>query len=193
MGQDELCTRDRILNEAIEIFAERGYKGTSIKAIAQKAEVSEMTIFRYFNTKTGIMNALLDAFSFKFPLENDVEKKIEWDLRQDLLLITKVYHEYVKKNEKVLIIKIKEGQRVFGKSIFDSPDILRKFLEAYFEEMHLKGKIKKGDFKASANAFICLNFGYFCSGMMADTPFLDIDEDRFIQNCVDIFVDGLLK
>lgn len=43
--------RQLLLTAARDIFAERGYKGTSTRDIAERAGVSEVMIFRHFGTK----------------------------------------------------------------------------------------------------------------------------------------------
>ncbi|GAC1395399.1 MAG: hypothetical protein NVS4B6_01580 [Mycobacterium sp.] len=46
-----------LLNSAQQLFAERGYRGTTTKDIAQNAGVSENLIFRYFTSKSELMLA----------------------------------------------------------------------------------------------------------------------------------------
>lgn len=49
--------QQHLLNSAQQLFAERGYRGTTTKDIAQNAGVSENLIFRYFGTKSELMLA----------------------------------------------------------------------------------------------------------------------------------------
>jgi AcrR family transcriptional regulator len=51
-------TAERVLTAAAELFAERGYGQTSTRAIAERAGVNEVTIFRRFATKAGILRAI---------------------------------------------------------------------------------------------------------------------------------------
>lgn len=51
-------TRNRIIAAAAELFAERGYAGTSTRLIAERAGVNEVTLFRQFKNKQGILAAL---------------------------------------------------------------------------------------------------------------------------------------
>lgn len=51
-------TRTRILGATAELFAERGYANTSTRQIAQRAGVNEVTLFRHFKNKQGILQAL---------------------------------------------------------------------------------------------------------------------------------------
>lgn len=50
---------ERILNAAAALFAEHGYKSASTRAIASAAEVNEVTVFRRFGSKAGVLRALV--------------------------------------------------------------------------------------------------------------------------------------
>ena len=47
-------TRDAIVTAALELFADRGYEATTVEMIAEAAEVSPATVFRYFAGKDEI-------------------------------------------------------------------------------------------------------------------------------------------
>ena len=51
-------TDDRILTAAAALFAEKGYAATTTRAIAEAAGVNEVTLFRRFDNKAGILRAL---------------------------------------------------------------------------------------------------------------------------------------
>ncbi|EIL7854719.1 TetR/AcrR family transcriptional regulator [Listeria monocytogenes] len=48
----------RIVAASIELFAEKGYAGTSTNEIAKKAGVAEGTIFRHYKTKKDLLMAI---------------------------------------------------------------------------------------------------------------------------------------
>ncbi len=52
--------RRQIVNVAIRIFSERGFRGTTTKEIAVAAGVSEAIIFRHFATKDELYSAIID-------------------------------------------------------------------------------------------------------------------------------------
>ena len=51
-------TTERILDAASELFATHGYAATTTRAIAEHAGVNEVTIFRRFESKLGVLKAL---------------------------------------------------------------------------------------------------------------------------------------
>jgi AcrR family transcriptional regulator len=50
--------REAILEAALELFAERGFHGTAVPLVAEKAKVGAGTIYRYFPSKEALVNAL---------------------------------------------------------------------------------------------------------------------------------------
>lgn len=53
----------RVVRAARELFAERGYTATTTRAIAERAGVNEVTLFRRFSTKAGILRAIAAEFA----------------------------------------------------------------------------------------------------------------------------------
>lgn len=57
MGKD---TKDRILDEALISFAENGYNGTNLRDFAARLGLSKSALYRHFESKEAIWNALID-------------------------------------------------------------------------------------------------------------------------------------
>lgn len=58
--------REDILNAALILFSERGYDGTTVPMIADKAQVGAGTIYRYFESKEVLVNILFQTHIQKF-------------------------------------------------------------------------------------------------------------------------------
>ncbi len=76
--------REQILETALELFANEGYQNTSTSKIACQAGVSEGLIFKHFQSKEGLLNAIVnlandDIRDFIKRIENqdDPKKVIE--------------------------------------------------------------------------------------------------------------------
>ena len=50
--------REAILDAALELFAVRGFHGTAVPLVASKAGVGAGTVYRYFESKEALVNAL---------------------------------------------------------------------------------------------------------------------------------------
>ena len=55
-------TKERILEAASEIFARDGFAGAHVAEIAERADANVSLIYRYFDSKQGLLQALLDRF-----------------------------------------------------------------------------------------------------------------------------------
>jgi AcrR family transcriptional regulator len=54
-------TRDRILEATLSLYRERGVADTTLKAVAERADVSRGTILHHFGSGGGLLGAVLDG------------------------------------------------------------------------------------------------------------------------------------
>jgi TetR/AcrR family transcriptional regulator, repressor of fatR-cypB operon len=57
-GRDASDKRQAILTAALALFAERGFHGTAVPLVAERAGVGAGTLYRYFESKEALVNAL---------------------------------------------------------------------------------------------------------------------------------------
>ena len=55
-----MTTKDRILDEALTLFAENGYDGTGVEQIAENVGIKAPSLYKHFKGKEDILNALID-------------------------------------------------------------------------------------------------------------------------------------
>ncbi|MFE9170772.1 TetR/AcrR family transcriptional regulator [Streptomyces kebangsaanensis] len=87
-------TRRRILDVALELFAEQGYEKTSLREIAEHLGVTKAALYYHFRTKEEILVSLFEG------LTQPVEELIEWGRRQPHTLETK--QEIVRRYDRAL-------------------------------------------------------------------------------------------
>ena len=56
-----MSTKERILQEALTLFAENGYDGTGVEQIAEKVGIKAPSLYKHFKGKEDILNALIDS------------------------------------------------------------------------------------------------------------------------------------
>ncbi len=67
-------TRSTILNAAVQVFSQHGFRGSTTRRIADAASVNEVTIFRYFGSKEALLHEAIrgsEASAFTTPLPAD--------------------------------------------------------------------------------------------------------------------------
>jgi AcrR family transcriptional regulator len=62
-GERKAETRQRLLDAAAELFAERGIEGASVDAIAERAERTSGAVYDHFGGKDGLLYALLEGWA----------------------------------------------------------------------------------------------------------------------------------
>lgn len=182
-------TRNKIIEAAIELVNEKGYKGATTRKIAEKAGVNEVTLFRLFGSKKGIIEEVIKKYEFVDLMENTFDEKIIWDLEKDLRMLAKEYQYLLEQKKTVLLLSLKEA------SSFPELGELTKYiplkyittLEMYFKEMMDKGEIKVANPSTLATNFAFINFGYF----LLKTRIYQEGElpiDSFIENNIAYFI-----
>lgn len=97
---NEPNARERILQTAVKIFAEKSFEGSRIDEIAQEANVPKSLIYYHFKSKNDILDALVAKFIEEYelllsavPKETHQEKAEKLNGRMQ-----KVYYEFGQKN-----------------------------------------------------------------------------------------------
>lgn len=94
-------TQARIIHASMELFATRGYEGTSISAIAQKAQISRGAVFWHFGSKEGLFREACKRFFI--PFWQEVERSLEsLGPRERILALFDLYEQFVTANRETI-------------------------------------------------------------------------------------------
>lgn len=195
MSIEAVDTNERILEATIKIIKEKGLKSATTRAIALKAGVNEVTIFRNFGNKKEIIKALVERCTYAPVFSKAFKERVVWDLEQDLLMFAKQYHEIANKNHDLIIIMISlMGTGHFPeiqREIVNIPRQLKGDLHNYLTIMREKGKIIDTNIEAQVMTFIGANFGLFFTRSLFGTQLTDLTLEDFMRNSIYVFVRGL--
>ncbi|MEH7178022.1 TetR/AcrR family transcriptional regulator [Neobacillus vireti] len=189
-----MTTDEKILKVAIDMIAKKGFKGATTKQIAEKAGVSEMTLFRHFPNKKKILEAAIDRYYYSFQMKELFEHKLIWNLEKDLLMIAQTYHTIMKKNKNVIKIAIQEGHNVPGllEQVNKHPRQLKELIEKYLEEMNKRKLIRDCDYELTAMNFLYMSYGLFISRSFVSGEIItSLSEEDVIKGSVHVFIDHL--
>jgi len=72
-----MSTKDEILNAAEGIFVERGFSGSSMKSIAEKAHVAKSLLYHYFASKRELWDEVIHRRVFDARLPERMIENID--------------------------------------------------------------------------------------------------------------------
>lgn len=188
-----ISTKDKIIDAAIELVNEKGYKGATTRAIAERAGVNEVTLFRHFGNKKGIVEAAIDKYAFVDLLANTFEQKIIWDLEQDLKMLAKEYQLLVEEKKPLILLSFREAAEFpeLDELLSFIPQKFKQILEDYFDQMIQKKKLKNVDTSVIAANFIFINIGYFFMNSRMNSIMEKMSIENFVENNIDFFIQAL--
>lgn len=151
--KDKPGRREELLQAALDLFSEHGFKGTSIRDIAKSLGVSVSVIYHYFQNKEGLWSELLE-YSVK-ALPKKLEAALEGsghslERFRRLLRVHLTASAYYLKESKMFLISHDQMSADGDKA---SKDIQRQILNIYvrvLEEMRADGLVKASSSKILA-------------------------------------------
>ena len=187
--------RQRIIRATIRLLKQKGLKATTTRAIAQAANVNEVTLFRQFGSKRNLFQTVLSTISYRPDLNQLLTKPLLYELEPDLLFFAKLFQDVLSRNRDLILILLNSSQQERqGDSTQDLkcfPQEMKHFLSNYFTTMQQKGRLAKVSVEPQVLAFISLNLGYFFSKTHFGEQIFCISEEDFLHDSVKTFSKGL--
>ena len=187
-------TRARIIQAASLLFTEKGFAGSSTRAIAELAGVNEVTLFRHFGTKEKLAKAIMDDFG-GLSIAEDLEPHFSGNYSQDLTLIGKTMMKVMTERGDVIRMAICEAGNFpeFQQIVAENPRQLRRMLARYFERQMDAGLIHSGHPEVLAQAFLGMFFSYtVLQSFLLDSLQPEISAEDMVEQYVALFVRGTL-
>ncbi|MGI6730783.1 MAG: TetR/AcrR family transcriptional regulator [Anaerovoracaceae bacterium] len=191
-------TRRKILDAAVELFGERGYKGTTTLEIALKSGVNETTIFRHFKNKKNLFhNAYMEMTPDKSLIPTKGLSNGQ-DLKNDLRLYIRNYTLLHIEHMAVYRISMLLDE-VYDKELyydsFSRIEGMIELFEMYLHKLYEDGKIKKSNYNAITEHLFSLflvNATSFIITAPKGSAYNKKAVNEFVERYVDFFY-SLLK
>ncbi len=135
MNERKTSRKERIVNEARRLFAEKGYVDTSTKEIAVNAGVSEALIFKHFSNKDALLSHIIKA-GYRKVLNSQRGMMTYTDARSFLLNMILLPHQLVSADPLFWKLQERLSHHQFSKQqheLFMKP--VRQVLEKAFAEL----------------------------------------------------------
>ncbi|UBF30398.1 TetR/AcrR family transcriptional regulator (plasmid) [Kovacikia minuta CCNUW1] len=187
-------TRDRLLKAAIEVFSTEGYVGATTREIARVAEVSEVTLFRHFQSKEQLLSAVAQHITALRTEAFTHQDEWTYDLRRDLLHYAKLHDDMLEEYEALFRMFIGEAHRHPTEAV----EVLQQSFLPLRENLisYLKNCIKRGRVHPDVDLLLAVDqlTGMLLSGMIrrhVSPVKRGYTRKQYIEGCVDLFVRGL--
>lgn len=184
--------REQILEAALQLFAERGFAGTSTRELAAHVGVTEPVLYRHFRSKEDLLREVARRNSFLPHLKQFAELDMGMPLRDHLLTLARRWRQFVRERRHLVLLVLRE--------MHHTPEIARVFRETLQEGLALaaQGIRAHADltgFDAQrVDAVVRLFFSSLVGHLVMEGPDYVAEDPRmeaFLEQTVDVLLDGM--
>jgi AcrR family transcriptional regulator len=192
-------TRQRLIQSALQLFITQGVSSTTTKAIAELAEVNEVTLFRNFGNKYGLLLAVLEeSTAFNNLGKSLVERAAPTDSIRETLKeyasnclhrleqVPEFIRSVVGESEQYPI----ENRRALGRGLTEANRYVAEYLAAAIEQGQLNTRISPQKLASFLNGMI---LGYAIIEFTSEFHELWDGENDFLDNLVELFLNGAIS
>jgi AcrR family transcriptional regulator len=196
-GEDR---RRQILQVAMRLFSQHGFRGTTTKEIAQAAGVSEAMVFRHFANKEELYTAIIDhkacADNFQMPCDVVPEAVASRDDRAvftGLALAMMRHHEHDTEFLRLLTHSALEGHELAHMFWDRNVRGMYDFLSSYIRDRQREGAMRDVDPVIVVRAFLGMVIHHSLNNLLWDKRrlLLDIANERAAVEFTEILLRGI--
>ena len=103
----ENTTKNRILDEALIMFAENGYKGTNLRSLASQLGLSKSALYKHYKSKEDIWSCLLDRMESYYAQRFGSESNLPPQPKscEELLMLTMGMIRFTVNDRKIILTR----------------------------------------------------------------------------------------
>jgi TetR/AcrR family fatty acid metabolism transcriptional regulator len=185
--------RNQILDAAATLFAERGFHRATTRDIAEAADVSEGTLYNYFESKDALLLAIMARLSEAQQIQDRLVMGLPQDARDFLISVVRNSRDFIQQNNAML-------QSVLSEILVD-PGLRRRYYEELLLpdmqriESHVRQRIDQGeiaglDAEAMTRILTGLMLGLYVLQVLGD-PLVTEQWERLSECIVSALFDGV--
>ena len=195
---EELDRREQILHAAFEEFSEKGFKGATIKSIAEAAGLqSPALIYWYFpdkealfrevlGTRIPVLRAVRDPAGL---LDQPPEKVLPMIARRYLSTFDNPVGQRMARLMVGEVTRSREIVEIFGNAVIKR---VLGFLKSYMARQVELGRLRPHDVRSSARAFMGMMLPQAGGKLFFPTIREDgLTDEEHVETATDIFLSGL--
>lgn len=190
--------RQQIIQTAMGVFARNGFGGTTMRQLAQAADISEAMIYRHFPSKEALYDAILEkrieeSRHLLFPADAARAK-------QDGVVLETVIGNYLRQQTRdstfmrMLLFSALEGHELAQKYVTQAMQEFFRFFGSYLEERSRDGALKPLNGPVTARLIMGMAF-YFVllREVFKDPDIQEVQIDDVTKAVVDLISHGIAE
>ena len=196
--------RQQILQTAVSLFSQRGFKGTTTKEIAKAAGVSEAMVFRHFENKDALYGAILDTKGcqdgvHRFPWEENEVLRAAIEQKDDLAVFYNIAFDALKKHQadegfmRLLFYSALEEHVLAERFFHEFIERIYEFIGSYIEERQRDGAFRQINPRIVVRAWLGMLIHHSLNNILWDKKriILDIPNEEAAKNFAEILLGGI--
>jgi AcrR family transcriptional regulator len=194
----KVSTRDKILEAAMKLFADKGFSGTTTKEIAELAGVNEALIFRYFSTKRDLYGAIIEKKieeepGIKLLLEDLRETRDDWLIFKSIAM--RMFDRCGKDPSfmRLLHFSALEGHELSDMFFDTYVEYINMLVSDYIEERISEGAFKNINPHLAARAFMGMVINYMIVQELFGEKKKKFKKEEVAETFVEVFLNGIKK
>lgn len=196
--------REQILETAVNLFSQRGFKGTTTKEIARAAGVSEAMVFRHFENKDALYEAILDTKGCqdgvrRFPWEENETLKRAIEEKDDLAVFYNIALDALNKHQKdiafmrLLFYSALEEHELAERFFHEFIERVYQFIGGYIAERQQDGAFREINPRIAVRALLGMLIHHSLNNILWDKRrlLLDVPNEVAAKNFAEILLGGI--
>lgn len=198
--------REQILETAVNLFSQKGFKGTTTKEIARAAGVSEAIIFRHFENKDALYGAILENKGcregvHRFPWEENETLLKAMEEKDDLTVFYNLATNALEKHHsdvafmRLLFYSALEEHELSERFFHEFIEKIYDFIGGYIEQRQRDGAFREMNPRVAVRAFLGMLIHHSLNNILWDKKriILDITNEEAAKNFAEILLNGIRK
>ena len=166
-----MSNRENILDCSLNLFCKKGYESVAVSEICKEAGITKPTLYHYFKSKYGLLEALLEEKYSEFGVRMEEASNEDGHIESVLYNIARIYMEYASAHINVYLLFLsleyapKESEsykaiKPFVTKIFDS--VVRVFDRAETTLGNMRGRqfLFATSYIGAMNTYILMRYKY---------------------------------
>ena len=170
-------TRDVILKTALQLFARKGYESTGIQEITEAAGITKPTLYYYFGSKQGLLNAIVEIYGNPLAERARSAGTYQYDLKTVLSRLFREFISFAQENCDFWRLLMSLFSAAPETVCFAAGDALQKELAAILETLFNAASKDHGNMKNRA-----VLYAHSFLGLLTAWTLLEVNQEIKLTN-----------